>query len=603
MKKRLVTVLSLVLAFVLCFSLVACGGEDNGGNGGESGKKDPVQSDKTITVSLSDALDAVNGVITARGFTGTASYTVSTKNTEALTADVAIDKRGSKLKFTSADNECIVDLATGYAYYKYGDYYAYDNEFYANAYGYVQYLVAALNGQAPDKEFTVAYDEKTNELQFTENAADDVNKYIEPIQNAYKKNKTIGSLLNEYCNMLFGKSFDDMYGTVEEFVKNPENTVDSVLGLLKEKGMDVEAILADLGVELDEQMVASAKARPLNKLVAGAYKFIMQSLGDMIPAELDEAEGEGNGAGEADLPDQGAGDGMAALGMGLLNAMLFDEVTDADIAEGMKGIAGLMGLAKDFQVKVLVDMALADNAQAADLYTVIKSGVKLTEATTTLTLTFGDDEKVTGIKLDNLVAHNYKGNAAEGSYLADNDYRATVQIVIDEYKTATEDFVIACDPAESYVTSIAALTYYVDGDVSVYFETGGKTVNVASFYLKKETPDGMVQQIFPESDGAFKFDQATSSFVFDKELVNSAFGDAAVSNLINAGISPFGTTLTAFVFFDGDDDNAYGITLVYVNDDWNAIAAYARDAATEFILGFVGGAGSGAPDISAPEVA
>ena len=161
MKKRLVTILSLVLAFVLCFSLVACGG-DKGGNSGNKGdgpeNTDPPQTDNTISISVNDALDAVNGVLNAKGFTGTASYTLSTKNTEALTDNVTLDKRGSKLKIASKNNETIIDFQTGYVYYKYGDYYAYDHEFYANAFGYAQYLLASLEQDDDAKNIDGIYD-------------------------------------------------------------------------------------------------------------------------------------------------------------------------------------------------------------------------------------------------------------------------------------------------------------------------------------------------------------------------------------------------------------------------------------------------------------
>lgn len=591
MKKRLVTILSLIMAFVLCFSLVACGGDNGGNKGNGPNKKDPPQADNTVSISVNDALDAVNGVLNAKGFTGTASYTLSTKNTEALTDSLSLDKRGSKLKIASGDEEIIVDLKTGYVYYKHGDYYSYSNEFYANAFDYVQYLLVSLKQEDDAKKINAIYDEKSKTYTFTVEKADSVNKYLEPLQNAYKKDKTVGDSLNDYCKLLFGKDFDAMYTVFENYVKKPENTVGTLLGVLKEAGLDVEAILEMFEIELDAELMAAVKARPLNKLIAGAYNFLMENLGNLLPLAEDETD--------EDLSDSEDG-GMEALGMGLVNAMLFEEISDADITTALTGMKGLVAIVKNAAIKTTIDAALKDNAKAADLYTVIKDGVKLKNATMTLIFTVDDAKNITGVKLDYIVSHTYTGEAAEGSILADNDYRATAEIVIDEYKTSTEDFVITGDPAMEYKTPIVMLVYNVtDKDVSVYYETSGKTVTVNSYILEWVTPSGEIREIQPEDENAFKFDAATSSFVFDKELVNLTLSDEALSVYLQQGYSAFGTSLQAIVFFDDDEYNGYAITLTYVNDDWQAIYDYAY----ETVMGLIMGGGSDAPNISENVVA
>lgn len=576
MKKRLITILSLVLAFVLCFSLVACGG-DKGGNGGGTDKKDPPQSDNTVSISVNDALDAVNGVLNAKGFTGTATYALSTKNTEKLTETVTLDKRGTKLKMASGSEEMIVDLQTGYVYYKHGDCYSYSNEFYANAFGYAQYLLASLKQEDDAKKINVSYDEQAKTVTFTVEKADSVNKYIEPLQNAYKKNKKLGALLDDYCTLLFGKDFDNMYAEIEAYVKNPKNTVGTLLDALKDEGVDVEAILEAFDVELDEEIMTAVKARPLNKLVVGAYNFIMQNLGGSMTLEDDS---------DNDISDDEGG-GMESFGMGLLNAMLYAEVTEDEITAGLQGISGMVATVKNtFTVKSIVEM-LKNNAQTADLYTVIKEGVKLTNANITLTLTVDDNKAVKGIKVDCYAAHNYKGEAAEGSFLADNDYRATAELVIDEYKTSTEDFVISCDPAMDYKTSIISLVYEVtDKDVSVYFEAGNQTVNIADYRLYTQPLNGEPTLIENAAENAFRFDAETSSFVFDGALVKSAL----------TGVE-FGDSLYAVVYFDDDNYYGYAIALSYVNDDWQDIYNYLYEDTLNKILEFIGGAGSDDPNI------
>ncbi len=592
MKKRLVTILSLVLSFVLCFSLVACGGNDD---------KSKQGSVKKVSISVNGAIDAVESVLNAKGFTGTASYSLSTKNTETLTESGAFDKRGSKLKLTAGEDEMIVDYQTGYVYYKGENGYTFDNELYANTFDYVQYLLASFKQDMPTEPIDVTYNKKDNTVTYTKENADSVNKYLTPLQNAYKKNKKLGALLNEYCTLLFGKDFDALYGAFEEYVKNPENTIGTLLDDLKDEGVDVEAILEMYDYTLPDDI----KARPLNKVVAGAFKFVMSNFGEMLPFDLEETEGENVADdSDADEPDYEEGGGMTSMGMALIQAMLFEEVSEQEIATAMKGMSDGIAIVKNtFPVKSLVDMALADSEEAADLYTVIKDGVKLKNATMTLTLTIGDNKTITGIKVDYYVAHNYKGKAAEGSMLADNNYRATVEIAIDEYTTPTEDFVINFDPAADYKMPVTAYLYEVtDKDVYVYFETGGKTVNVGSYILKWYTPDGDVREILPEDQNSFKFDSAKSSFVFNNDLIKTAFSDNALESYLNAGFSVFGTSLEAVVFFD-DDENGYAIKLMYVDDDLKALSDFWGDMAMDQIFDFIGGAGADAPDISDQVVA
>ncbi|MDE7106903.1 MAG: hypothetical protein K2O39_01125, partial [Clostridiales bacterium] len=235
-------------------------------------------------------------------------------------------------------------------------------------------------------------------------------------------------------------------------------------------------------------------------------------------------------------------------------------------------------------VKTVVDMALEDAEQAADLYTVIKDGVKLQNATMTLTLTVGDNKEIKGVKIDCYTAHTYSGEAAEGSLLADNDYRAVAEITIDEYTTPTEDFEITIDPNFGYRASVISLLYEVtDKDVSIYLETGAKPANVTIEQgLCVETLDGEVTRLDNVPADAFKFDAATSSFVIDGAIVKSALDNAE-----------FGTTLFALVYFDGEQNDLYAIGVSYVNDDWQAIGEYAYKT----VMGLIMGAGSDNPNI------
>ena len=587
MKKRLITILSLILAFVLCFTLVACGGDDKPNGGKPNGDKEPPEepSVPTVSVTLNQALNAIEDVLTVQGFTGAASYTVSTKNSKPLTDSVTLDKRGNKLKITAGSDEHIVDLNTGYVYRSGKNGYTFDHMFSANVVGYMQYVVANLDKTVGAKDIKAVYDEEKGTLTYVIEKSENVNKYIAPLQSAYKNNKKIGALLDDYCALLFGKSFNDMYKVAEDYIADSENTVGTLLDALKEKGLDVEAILEMTGYGLPDDQMRFIKARPLNQVVAGAVNYLVDSFGNMLPFAED-------GEGDDDDTSSEVGGGMQSIAIELLNAMLFGEVTEKDIETAMKSVSALMTFVKTFDVRAAVDMALANAPEAADLYTVVKDGVTLKNATVTLTLTVNDDKTIKGVKVDCLAAHTYTGKAAEGSLLADNDYRATAELTIDEYKTTTDDFVITLDPACDYRKSVSALLYEVtDQNVSVYYETAGKTVTVSSYVFEVETPDGETNEIL-SSAKAFYFDAETSSFVFDKEIIYSVFNDAA-----------FGTTLTAYVFFDGDDYNGYGIILTYVNADMQDLKDYARESFLAALNGFIGGGLPEEPDIGYEEIA
>lgn len=587
MKKKLITILSLVLAFVLCFTLVACGGDESSkkpgkpSGGGKPEGEDPPASESTVSITLNQALDVIDNVLSVHGFTGEASYTLSTKNTEALTESAMLDKRGNKLKITVGTDEHIVDMATGYVYRSGENGYTYDQAINANVVGYIQYVISNLDETVGENNVSAVYDEKAKTLTFAVDKSESVNKYLAPIQKAYKNNKKIGALLDDYCKLLFGKNFDSMYKSFEKYVGNSKNTVGTLLDALKAQGLDVEAILEMTGYGLPADQMNHIKARPLNQVVAGAFNYLMNNIGGLMPtAEEDE-----------DDIDYEYG-GMQSFGLGLLNAMLFEEVTEKDVKTAMDGIGGLLTFVKTFDVKNAVDLALAKNDKTAEMYTVIKNGVQLDAASVTVTITVDEDKKVKGVKVDCFAAHTYNGKFEGGMLLSDNDYRATAELVIDEYKTSTEDFVITLDPACDYKMPVVALLYEVtDKSVSVYYETAGKTVTVGSYILEVETPEGKTEQITNAAADAFKFDAATSSFVFDGALVKSALGDAA-----------FGTSLNAIVFFD-EDDSGYAVTLTYVNADLQGLKDYARESLLALLQDYIGDKLPQSPNVAVGQAA
>lgn len=580
MKKKFITILSLLLAFVLCFALVACGGDTDS----SSGDKDPIgavdpdkkpsDDDETdpdkkpsdddesevkplpgvpVSIKYSDVLGAVNSVMTAEGFTGTASYKASSKNRETVADSFALDKRGSKVKAVADDKEYIVDISTGYFYSKTEGGYVFEQKIYAGNVECLQSIIAGVTN-VNDENVTVMYDEKTNTVAYSVDVAGKVNTYLEPLYSAYSKNKTLGELLNDYCKMLFNKSFDEVFDAVWKVIPDPDYTVGKAFSIIKDKtDIDVEQVLKLSGIEISEETMAAVKSRTLGEAVLGAYNYIKDN-SITFPQEDTEVD-------PAD---------MTNFGKGLLNAILFDKIDMTNAKAELEVIKASMAALKYSKVKLLINSLLALSEKTADLRTAIVNGVTLNKATYTLIVKLDDDKKIKCVTVEGFIQHSYTGKATEGIF-ADNDYHAQLEFNIDEYKKSPAEFDIKFNPAYNYKMPVAKYVYAVtDKDISVYYETAGKEVKVTSFTLRKETPDGVSEQVKDAASGAFKFDKQTSSFVFDAALLKSVLKDA-----------PANTKLTAIVYFD-DDEVGYAVTLVYLNNDPEAFYGNVLDSVVDF---------------------
>ncbi|MDE7165143.1 MAG: hypothetical protein K2O04_06980 [Clostridiales bacterium] len=566
MKKILITILALIAAFVLCFAFVACDGDNSptGTGSNPTDKNDPTgdgDDPGTVSIKLNDALDVIDGVLSSKGFTATATYTLSSKNNEAVTESISIDKRGSKIKI----DDVIVDYATGYVYTNVGGgEYTFGQEFTAGNIDYIKYMITSFAGKNTDAKLTAHYDEETKTVKLSVNLAENVNKYLDPLQTAYKNQKTLGAMLDEYSVLLFDKKFDEVYGIIEAYIKNPKNTFGSLLDLLKEKaGVDVEALLKEFDVNVPADILTAIKQRQIGAAVVGAYNYIKGYMSGNVG-------------------------GMTNIEVELLNAIMAAEVTPAQVEAALVEIKSMLQIFKELSFKTLIDTAFAQEQQPSELYTAIKNGVKFKDISMTVTFTVNDSKTVTGVKADFLVAHTYNGVAPENfTVLADNDYLISAEIKIDEYKTEATDFDIKFSPEAYYKTSVAQVMYeFTDKDISVYYETAGNTVKIARVDFEKYTPDGKLTTIENAPEGAFKFDEATSSFVFDAAFVKSVLENATA-----------GTYLYANIVFDGDKGQ-YCVTLVYLNDNIEEVSSYLTDYFMSIIKNVGGSDMPGDPNVS-----
>lgn len=578
MKKRLLSLLALIMAFVLCFSLIACGGDTDAGDKKPSGSisdnkdkddtNDKNNSDddddddtqtsnplgEAVSITLGEVLGYANDVWTADGIAGTASYTLSTKNTKAVTKSVSIDKRANKVKA----GDVIIDLGTGYCYYNAQDGYKFKQYPFGGASDYAIGLLSALSAKYADQKVTAYYDKTTKTTTYKLDMAQNVNKYLTPLYSAYSSNDTIGTLIDEYCTMLLGMKYDDVYAALSEYVKNEKNTVDTFVKMLNDKlGVDLLELVVNIGKEYDEdigkdiaQGYQKIKNRKIAELFVSLYDNAAEYLDDLMSGLLGGLTGEGSGAG---FDIEGA---KKILIKAFTDMFTNDNIDTSDVAKKLDDVNAMVKVVSVMNTKLTIDMALADNKEFYELYSVIKEGVTLKEMSITVSFKV-DDKKVNGVKIECFAAHTYSGKAEENSPLADNDYLASVELAIDEYKTKPADFDIKFDSTYYYNHPISTYVFSLTGDnISVYYETAGTKVTVSEITLYKSMTgsDNLISlEDVPKT--AVVFDAKTSSFIFDGKFVKSVLEGEAV-----------GTELIAMVRYEGDDVG-YGVTLTYLEGE------------------------------------
>ncbi|MDE6965379.1 MAG: hypothetical protein K2O94_00220, partial [Clostridiales bacterium] len=141
MKKKLTAIISLLIAVVMSFALIACDNDDNGDNGNSA---PPVLS------------SAIAKLKSADGYKGGIKFLASTeKHKNAVDFEGAIEKRGSKFKATAGEGETaksyIVDMATGYMYTQGVDGYYFNQFTPAGTFDYAQYMLGVLLENADGK--------------------------------------------------------------------------------------------------------------------------------------------------------------------------------------------------------------------------------------------------------------------------------------------------------------------------------------------------------------------------------------------------------------------------------------------------------------------
>ena len=556
MKKRLIAFVSMLLAFVLCFALVACDGQTpttNNPNGPEppvGPGGDPINPPAGMSsMTVEQALNAVGKLFADEdGWKGTASYKLSTANTDELKDTVGLEKRGNRVEITIGDESLIYDMTTGYGYYKEVSGYYASQMTPGGVVDYARYLV----GGALTDELTGAtfyYNKETGAASFELDLAKKINDALAPLYDAYKKGKNVNALLNAYCLQYTKMSFDDLYTAVKTVVAAYKDyTVNDVLLSLKAAGLDLLAILEENGIVISKEEMEVFGPRKIKEMVAGAYVYINNMMADMT-ADDETSEVEG---------------GMESMLTELLNAMFMEEYDEKTINEAFTSIEAMIEGVLAMNVKTTID----SNKEMLpnELYVMIQNGVKIEALKLNVTAVFDKDKNVTELNFTAEFKHDYKGTTEGLDVLADNNYYAEAGLKIEEYTTDIGGFEFELVEGGADISAtVSYIVYSPDGQtVSAYLELGGANGIVESI-------DVYVGNLLEEPEmvtnaNTVTFNTITSCVEFKGELIAAFFNEDTEA----------GYTITAVLHYE-DVDLTTTVMLVYLNDDMDQLSALAQN--------------------------
>ena len=535
--KRLVTILlSVLLALVMCFSVIACGNDEdkNPTNPNNPDINTPDDDDPNNPSNPSDngvsaevmqkAAQAMLNLYTADSYVASVGLTTDSKNGTERSNKYTAEKRGSKIALTkNGENKSyIFDVYTGYLYQGNAatgyvaipmmpadtvGYFKYVFEQYAE-----RYADGAPETEGTDTDFAegfdvaAQYDEATKTLTVSIDAAEHINDSLAPVYDAYKKDKTIAALLDDYIKSItnntftFRMIFDSLFlmaSTNSEATFDEANTMLTVLA----PELDLYDLLGNF-VEMTDEMRAAIAARTLGEVISGAYDYISTVMANP-PTSMEQ---------------------LQSVAFGLVNAALFGETeyTPEKLEQIKTAVDALLAT----KFRAVVGLVFATNPEAVAF---ISSGVTFTTMTADITLTFDEDYNISKLTADCALTHSYTGDAENFRFLSNNEYVAKLDLELSDYSDTHEAF----EGATVMVVNanyLSALVYGdVTDDVSVYIETAGEDMpeiaKVSYYYMGDESSEEHTAQATVAT-----VDSATSSIVIDADFINEVINGANGAN-------------------------------------------------------------------------
>lgn len=589
MKRKFTVIVTLLLALVMCFALVACGTTDDPNGGGKPLTKEEA-IDKALT-SLDEYLEAdVQG--------GTLSYDFHTQNSEALKNSYDFAKKGDEVFYIKDDVKHMVDLKTGLRYVEGDDGWSFDRTLYPQ--GTIEYVLAVLeaavdnerpaaseNGTANNHYGDIVYNAKNKTLSVKVELDERVNRALGPVQTTYDANGSVKNLIDEY----FAEYYVDIVKAVPEIktlfgkpltVKKIADFIKNTLKLSKDSSMIafiegyIDANVSDRYDAYLEQKgitgeaLTAAKSRTIGQAIEGALAY--------VNAKIDLAEiADGDYSSVLSVIEpliNGTDEAKAAV---LDELIEYIALSDVDVSSFDNDVTSLVdtitGLLDGIKIKSLIDdmenkkipgmstfVSTALGIAAPTVKEIIAKPVTFEALDATLTMTLDADYAVDKITVDLLAAHDYDEQTTL-PFLSDNDYSAKVTLALGAapqwLENADMEFVKYTEGSDvvthRYISAIMNLDQ--NADAKVYFETrmlDSFTVDEITVYYGDDDA---------RYDNVVTFDAQTSSFVFDNDAVV-----AILDNEIAQGNNVMTLNVRATVHVGDTDSYGVGIAVYVVPD-------------------------------------
>ncbi len=577
MKKKFLLIISLLVAFVMSFALIACdntsGGKDNKTPGGDDPvPPPPPPSVPTVQTQLEKAVTDIGDIVSKDGKIKIAAKFGSKVGDKSASDDydITVAKKGDWIKIDAVagtgddadEMSFVINYVTGYYYGtridpdsgKASDFY--EQILPANTVEFLlDYIKSAMSESETDVDLTEVYKQFTldanNNVKLAIDAKDDVNTMLAPLADNYKSG-TLEDVLNAYLQVFSGSTevtvetvLDSVIAVVKE---NKDTTVGQLMDMLKPQyDVSVEDILKENGIELPAEQLAAIKARKVGEVVCGLVDFMESMNKEPAPDAPVSTQSAG---------DQGSssGDGMQELIMGIVNAAFFAKTDTATLDADLASVKTLALGALEMPAKDVIDMLADVNVEA---YTVITEKVKFEKLSANFAVEFDKDNKLSKIAMDFDMAHTYKGEANEMFMLLNaNDYTADIDVTF-EYTCDEAITAPACAYSE-YLSIVTAVAADLKADLNVYAELGDLKVKSAtvSGIMYYSATKGEPVTMAAADNALVTFDAASSTFTVKKELINKIVDNKDYAS--NRGIQ----VVVNFTVEGSDDGVVYGIGIL-----------------------------------------
>lgn len=559
MKKKFSVIVTLLLAFILCFALVACKKDDDNNNNNDN----PPEDNRTVATALTALESNLDKIVKAHGFTVKIETNTATKNTSAVTAKITAEKRGNQIRLSKEgeeDDDVIIDLTSGYIYLGDVDGFMY-RQIMPSGYvdGLKAYMAQAETPETPDLSQLFVFDAETSTLSLKVDFKDEINSVLAFMQTAYADGLSLKDVLDEVIKVATDERFDLESGIdfiITAGVAGKDNSVEDLMKMLEtasEGALNFDELLA----ELDPQTVEMIKAMEVGQFLEGVVAIV----NNVLPAIM-----EGPVNSEALLQE--------IMGY-LFPAEPYDTTElQADLEGAFTVITTMLDA---FKVDALVDMIGEKNPEVKAAFT---QGFAVTECKAQLDFVFDEDDNLAAVNGSYSFSHNYtveqeiesrevsesEGNDDDDSdtpvyvVLGDNDYTASFTLTVSNIvDTSTPWTVDEFYPNMPLDTSARIVVIPQTGDVKFLMETGSTEFDEIQYvvdYCYNVDENAYHYTSYEIEEGDIVYDASAKTYTVKRSLIDAIRAkddyvdgtsiDIQINVTVKGEQTP--TTLTAFLY-------------------------------------------------------